>query len=245
MRYLVVADIHSNMEALQAVMGHAESHGGFERIWCLGDIVGYGPDPGACIDLLRSYSLAAISGNHDLASIDAVSSDDFNAHAKAAVLWTREQLSSEHREYLRNNPLRWEEEGATLLHGTPRDPIWEYFLPSVMSNADVAESFQLFSTQCCLVGHSHIPFVCIEAGAQFLGLLEGQRTLLSGVRCVINPGSVGQPRDGDSRAAYALYDADAASLTHYRVPYDIEATQVKIFAAGLPEVLASRLAVGR
>ena len=245
MRYLVVADIHSNMEALQAVIRHAASHGGFEKIWCLGDIVGYGPDPGACIDLLRSYPLAAVSGNHDLASIDVLPLDDFNPYAKAAVLWTREQLSSEHREYLRDNPLRWEEESATLLHGTPRDPIWEYFLPSVMSNADVAESFQQFSTRCCLVGHSHIPFLCIEEGAQFFGLQEGQQTLLSGARCVMNPGSVGQPRDGDSRAAYALYDADAASLTHHRVPYDIEATQVKISAAGLPEALASRLTVGR
>jgi len=245
MRYLVVADIHSNLEALQAVMRHAESHGGFERIWCLGDIVGYGPDPGACIDLLRSYPLAAISGNHDLASIDAVSSDDFNPHAKAAVLWTREQLSPEHWEYLINNPLRREEEDVTLLHGTPREPIWEYFLPSVLSNSDVAESFQRFSTRCCLVGHSHIPFVCIEEGAQFLGLQEGQQTMILEARCVINPGSVGQPRDGDPRSAYALYDAAAAALTHYRVPYDVEATQAKIAAAGLPEVLASRLAVGR
>ena len=245
MRYLVAADIHSNLEALQAVMRHAESQGGFERIWCLGDIVGYGPEPTACIDLLRSYPLVAISGNHDLAAIDAVPLDDFNAHARAAVRWTQEQLTPDHREFLKNTPLRREEEGVTLLHGTPRDPVWEYFLPPVMSSLDIADNFQQFSTRCCLVGHSHIPFVYLEEDAQFIGLQSGQTTVLSEARCVVNPGSVGQPRDGDSRAAYGLYDIDAATLTHYRVEYDVEATQAKIVAAGLPDVLASRLAVGR
>lgn len=245
MRYLVVADIHSNLEALQSVMGHAESMGGFEGVWCLGDIVGYGADPTACIDLLRSYPLAAVSGNHDLAAIDALSINEFNDYAKEAVLWTHEQLTPEHREFLGGNPLRREEDGVTLLHGTPSDPVWEYFLPQMMTKTDVAESFQQIYTPSCLVGHSHIPFICLEDGAHFIGLAQGQKKMLNQTRCVVNPGSVGQPRDGDPRAAYALYDADADSLTHYRVDYDIEAAQAKITEAGLPDILSSRLAVGR
>jgi diadenosine tetraphosphatase ApaH/serine/threonine PP2A family protein phosphatase len=180
-----------------------------------------------------------------LASIDAGPLKDFNAYAKAAVIWTQEQLIPAHRAFLGDNPLRREEEGVTLLHGTPRDPVWEYFLPSIMSTLDVAENFQQFSTQCCLVGHSHIPFVCSEMGTGFTGLQSGQEMVLAEARRVVNPGSVGQPRDGDPRAAYALYDADADTLTHYRVEYDVAATQAKIAAAGLPDVLASRLALGR
>jgi diadenosine tetraphosphatase ApaH/serine/threonine PP2A family protein phosphatase len=245
MRYLVEADIHSNLEALQAVMTHAESQGGFDSIWCLGDIVGYGADPNACLTLLRSYPLAAVSGNHDLAAIDAVSIVKFNQHAKEAILWTREQLTSEHREFLASNPLRREEDGVTLLHGTPSDPVWAYFLPQMMTSSDVAENFGQINTRSCLVGHSHIPFICLEDGAQFLGLQPGQKKMLAQARCVVNPGSVGQPRDGDPRASYALYDADTDTFVHHRVDYDIEAAQAKITAAGLPDILASRLAVGR
>lgn len=245
MRYLVVADIHSNLEALQAVMRHAESQGGFENIWCLGDIVGYGADPVPCIDLLRSYPLASVSGNHDLAAIDVLSLDEFNGYAKEAVLWTRQQLGSGDREFLASNPMKRVEDGVTLLHGTPRDPIWEYYLPQFLSKEDVADSFVQFSTQSCLVGHSHIPFMCIEDGAQFIRLQPAQENLLSRARCVVNPGSVGQPRDGDSRAAYALYDAETDTFTHYRVAYDIKATQAKIIAAGLPDILASRLSDGK
>jgi predicted phosphodiesterase len=174
MRYLVLADIHSNLEALQSVVRHAKSQGGLEGVWCLGDIVGCGPDPTGCIDLLFSYPLAAVSGNHDLASIDAVPLKDFNAYAKAAIVWTQEQLIPEHRTFLRDNPLRREEEGVTLLHGTPRDPVWEYFLPSIMSTLDLAGNFQQFPTQCCLMGHSHIPFVRSEMGTGFPGLKSGQ-----------------------------------------------------------------------
>jgi len=245
MRYLVVADIHSNLEALQTVMCHAEAQGGFESIWCLGDIVGYGADPVPCIDLLRSYPLASVSGNHDLAAIDMLSMDEFNGYAREAVLWTRQQLGLDDREFLAGNPLSRVEDGVTLLHGTPRNPIWDNYLPQFLSKDHVADSFLQFSTPSCLVGHSHIPFMCIEDDAQFIALQPAQRKLLSQARCVVNPGSVGQPRDEDSRAAYALYDAETDTFTHYRVEYDIEATQAKIIAAGLPDILASRLSDGR
>ena len=245
MRYLVMADIHSNLEALETVIRHAESQAGFESIWCLGDIVGYGADPVPCIDILCSYPLASVSGNHDLAAINVLPLDEFNGYAREAVLWTRDQLGPRHREFLASNPLTRVEDGVTLLHGTPRDPVWEYYLPQFLSNRDVVDSFLQFSTQSCLVGHSHIPFMCIEDSAHFIALQPEKKKLLSQTRCVVNPGSVGQPRDGDSRAAYALYDAETDMFTHYRVEYDIETTQAKIIAAGLPDVLAFRLSGGR
>ena len=142
MRCLVVADVHSNLEAFQAVIDHAESSGGFERILCLGDIVGYGPDPGPCLALLRSYPHAAVAGNHDLAAIGALSVETFNPAARTAALWTRHRLEAEEQDYLRSNPLRHEEAQVTLLHGTPREPVWEYFLPWLMSKQDTDECFR-------------------------------------------------------------------------------------------------------
>ena len=244
MRCLVVADVHSNLEAFQAVIADAESCGGFGRILCLGDIVGYGPEPGECLALLRSYPHAAVAGNHDLAAIGELSVETFNPAARAAALWTRHRLTADEQAYLRSNPLRHEEGDATLLHGTPREPVWEYFLPWLMSPQDTDECFRLFSTPLCLLGHSHLPFVCDEAGS-VSPLQPGAELALDGLRVVVNPGSVGQPRDGDPRAAYALYDSDAHSLTHRRVDYDIERTQMKMASAGLPDALAARLSFGR
>ena len=244
MRCLVVADVHSNLEAFQAVIADAESSGGFGRILCLGDIVGYGPDPGECLALLRSYPHTTVAGNHDLAAIGELSVETFNPAARAAALWTRHRLTADEQAYLRSNPLRHEEGDATLLHGTPREPVWEYFLPWLMSSQDTAECFRLFSTSLCLLGHSHLPFLCDESGN--VAMLEPGATVEpKGARVIVNPGSVGQPRDGDPRAAYALYDADIHTFTHRRVVYDIERTQVKMASAGLPDALAARLSFGR
>ncbi len=244
MRCLVVADVHSNLEALRAVIDHAEASGGFDRVWCLGDVVGYGPDPGPCIELLRSYPHAAVAGNHDLAAIGELSTDTFNPVARIAAMWTRHRLTQDEQAYLRANPLRHVEGEVTLLHGTPREPVWEYFLPWLMPPADTAECLRLFSTPLCLLGHSHLPFVCDEAGG-VSPLAAGAVVQVDGARLIANPGSVGQPRDGDPRAAYAVYDTAAATLTHHRVPYDIERTQAKMASAGLPEPLATRLSFGR
>ena len=245
MRYLVVSDVHSNLEALQAVIRQAESLGGFDAIWSLGDIVGYGANPNGCLDLLRSYPLAAVSGNHDLAVAEAVSVECFNDYAKEAVLWTREQLTADHMDFLKSTPVHHEEANVTLLHGTPNDPIWEYFLPQIMAIAEVAYNFRRISTKSCLVGHSHLPLKCTEEGAKFIVLKPMQKQTLLQSRCVGNPGSVGQPRDGDPRAAYALYDTDSDVFVHYRVAYAVVVAQAKIVAAGLPSFLATRLANGR
>ncbi|MDE2803439.1 MAG: metallophosphoesterase family protein [Chloroflexota bacterium] len=244
MRCLVVADVHSNQEALQAVIADAESGGGFERVLCLGDVVGYGPDPGECLALLRSYPHAAVAGNHDLAAIGELSVETFNPAARAAALWTRHRLTPDEQAYLRSNPLRHEESGATLVHGTPREPVWEYFLPWLMPPQVTDECFSLFVTPLCLLGHSHLPFACDESGA-VTPLQPGMTLAVDGGRTIVNPGSVGQPRDGDPRAAYAVYDTEACSLTHHRVPYDIERTQLKMAEAGLPDSLAVRLSFGR
>ncbi|MDE2900894.1 MAG: metallophosphoesterase family protein, partial [Chloroflexota bacterium] len=244
MRCLVVADVHSNLEALRAVIADAEADGGFERVLCLGDVVGYGPDPSECLALLRSYPHAAVAGNHDLAAIGELSVDTFNPAARAAALWTRHRLTPDEQAYLRANPLRHEESGATLVHGTPREPVWEYFLPWLMPPQVTDECFSLFDTPLCLLGHSHLPFACDEAGI-VTPLQPGMTLAVDGARTIMNPGSVGQPRDGDPRAAYAVYDTEACSLTHHRVPYDIERTQLKMAEAGLPDSLAVRLSFGR
>lgn len=244
MRCLVVADVHSNLEAFRAVIAHAEADGGFERVLCLGDVVGYGPDPGECLALLRSYPHAAVAGNHDLAAVGELSVETFNPAARAAALWTRRRLTLEEQAYLRSNPLRCGEAEATLLHGTPRDPVWEYFLPWLMPPPVTDECFRLFDTPVCLLGHSHLPFACTEAGV--VTPLQSAMTLaLNAERLIVNPGSVGQPRDGDPRAACAVYDTGARTLTHHRVPYDIQRTQLKMAAVGLPNSLAARLSFGR
>ena len=244
MRCLLVADVHSNLEAFRAVIADAEVAGGFERVLCLGDIVGYGPDPGECLALLRSYPHAAVAGNHDLAAIGDLSVETFNPAARTAALWTRQQLTPDEQAYLRSNPLRHEEAEATLFHGTPREPVWEYFLPWLMPPPVIAECFRLFETPLCLVGHSHLPFACDEAGG-VTPLGAGATLALGGERVIVNPGSVGQPRDGDPRAAYAVYDSEARTVAHRRVAYNIERTQMKMAAAGLPDSLAARLAFGR
>ena len=246
MRYLVLADIHANLEALQAVVQDAEAAGGFDAIWSLGDIVGYGPDPGPCIDLLRSFQHLAVAGNHDRAAIGLLTLHDFNALAQEALLWTREELTDDHREYLGSLPLRLEEGVFTLVHGTPRDPVWEYFHPMYTPIEALHDSFTHFTTRYCFVGHSHVPLICQETGPTFISFKEEEPfTLTRKERLVVNPGGVGQPRDGDPRPSFVLYDDDADTLLRRRATYDIEATQRKMRRAGLAEYLVSRLTYGR
>jgi predicted phosphodiesterase len=244
-RVLLLGDIHSNLEALQAVLQEARARGGFDVLWCLGDIVGYGPDPGPCIDLLRTLSHVAVAGNHDLAAVGAIGLEAFNPHAAEAARWTAQQLSPQQRSYLEALPQRVEQGEFTLVHGSPLDPVWDYFLPDAMSPEEVRQSFQRFHTPYCLVGHSHIPLVCRASDLGFFALPEGKPVRLTGERLVVNPGGVGQPRDGDPRACCALYDADAGTVTHFRTRYALETTQEKMRRAGLPEHLAARLSRGR
>ena len=243
MRALIASDIHSNLEALSSVIEDAESRGGFDQLWSLGDMVGYGPDPGACIDLARRYDHHGVAGNHDLACVGKLSLEAFNPNAAAANRWTTTQLTEEQSEYLKGLSLKLELGEFTVVHGSPRDPVWEY----MVSMAAAVASFAHFDTTWCLVGHSHIPFVCrpAEEGAVFQEFRLDVPLALNDDRMIINPGGVGQPRDGDPRASYAVCDSDEGTISHHRVEYDIPATQEKMRERGLPQFLIDRLVHGR
>ena len=242
MRALIVSDIHSNIEALEAVLRHAERNGGFERIWCLGDMVGYGPDPSACLRRLRGYDLSAVAGNHDFAAAGVIDAADFNGAAFTAIRWTAHQIDEEESRYLAGLPQVIEQFPFTLVHGSLRAPIVEY----LTHPSQAVVTLNLLTTGYCLVGHSHYPFICRENGGMplFFPLPESQAVPLDGERCIINPGSVGQPRDRDVRASYAVFDADSQTIEHHRVEYDRAATQAKMREARLPQYLIDRLDLG-
>lgn len=243
MRVLIVSDIHSNLEAFESVIEDAGARGGFDQIWSLGDLVGYGPDPGACIELMRKHDHVGVAGNHDLASIGKFSLEAFNPHAAAANRWTAAELTEEQSAYLGGLSLKHEQDQFTLVHGSPRDPVWEY----VISRGSAVASFLHFDTYRCLVGHSHIPFICrpTEEGAVFMEFPLDEPISLKTDRMIINPGGVGQPRDGDPRTSYAIYDSEGGTVAHHRVAYDIATTQEKMRREGLPEFLIDRLVFGR
>ena len=243
LRISILADIHSNLEALTAVLADAEGRGAIDQIWCLGDMVGYGPDPGPCLDMLMSLELVAVAGNHELAVVGKIGLEDFNPYAAEACRWTATQLSRAQCDYLTRLPLREVVSPFTLVHGSPRDPAWEY----LVSVEAALECFDLFGDQVCLVGHTHIPciFHKTDQGADLVQTSLEYPIPLDERKLIINPGSVGQPRDGDPRASYVIYDSDAGSLEFRRVKYDVVATQQKIRKAGLPQYLAERLAFGR
>lgn len=243
MRIGIVSDIHANLEALDAVLEHLDRQAP-DLLVCLGDFVGYGPDPNACIDRLLPRLRAAVMGNHDQAAVGARSIDGFNLYAQAAIVWTRQALSEASGAYLNSLPLSLEIEGLFLVHGSPRQPADEYILDTRTARA----SFTAQAFKIALVGHTHQPAVFEESKrrASAKGLLpEVPLPLDPARRYIINVGSVGQPRDGDPRAAYAIFDAGEATVTLFRVAYPVEHTQRKMDAAGLPVPLIERLALGR
>lgn len=243
MRILIVSDIHANLVALDAIIKDADR---FDRVWCLGDVVGYGPEPNACIDRLRRYDLTCLAGNHDWAVLDKLDLEEFNPDARRSAIWTRNQLNPESLSWLSALPERIpvQESKFTLVHGSPRYPIWEYVLTPAVARIN----FDHFDTPFCLVGHTHVPVLYRyhreEQMATAEPMPEGFPIALGPERMMINPGSVGQPRDGDPRAAYAILDLDTTTLTHHRIEYDIAATQAKMEQAKLPTRLIQRLGYG-
>jgi diadenosine tetraphosphatase ApaH/serine/threonine PP2A family protein phosphatase len=239
MRYAILADIHGNLVAFTAVLQDIERRGGFDRIWCLGDIVGYGPEPHACIELLQQYDHICVAGNHDWAAIGMIDILDFNEDAALANQWTSQQLTEKDKEYLKSLPQVISEYDFSLAHGSPREPLWEY----LFSTRAAEENLELFTTRFCLVGHSHIPLIFEQLPEEVkLTKLDADAIIsLKENRLIINPGSVGQPRDHDPRASYVIYDSDTGILYHHRVEYDIEATQEKMLQEKLPEFLILRL----
>lgn len=250
MRYAILSDIHSNLEALTAVLNDlATQH--IDRYLCLGDVVGYGADPEACVGRLRAYQAISVCGNHEWACLGKLDVRWFSEAARAAIIWTRDRLSFSDLDDLRRWPLTVTEEALTLVHGTLSHPDRFEYLIDLAHAIDTARACQ---TTYCFVGHTHVPLL-FEYDAQgrrvarILSLAQElaqvQLTEPPTMRYVINPGSVGQPRDGDPRASVAILDTEAQRLAIRRVTYDIASAQRKIREAGLPEFLAQRLAVGR
>jgi len=244
-RYAVLSDIHGNYEALSAVLADAD-RAGARALLCLGDMVGYGADPVACAEAVGERAVAVVAGNHEHAALGLMSLRWFNPVAREAALWTRERLSDGLRGYLSALPLTATVEDATLVHASPRSPEeWEY----LMSPDDGFEVFADFGTRLCFVGHSHRPGVWSlgSSGREHAAWFRAwpvQVRLEVGRRYVINVGSVGQPRDRDRRAAYALWDLEERLVSLRRVEYDHRGAAARILAAGLPRALADRLGNG-
>jgi predicted phosphodiesterase len=241
-KVLVISDIHANITALEAVLADA---GKVDGVWCLGDIAGYGPDPNECIERIRALpDLTCMMGNHDFAAIGDMALEVFNADAKKALLWQRERLTDANREFLRSFSQKPKVSGSvTLVHGSPRDPIWEYIMNTLVARINL----DFFETLWCLVGHSHFQAIfqyhaeTDEMSIQVPGAGENYELR---ERAILNPGSVGQPRDRDPRAAYAIIDPQAKIWMPRRVEYDVKSVQNRILEAGLPPRHAERLAGG-
>jgi diadenosine tetraphosphatase ApaH/serine/threonine PP2A family protein phosphatase len=242
MKTAILADIHSNLTALEAVLADVEKKSGIDQIWCLGDIVGYGPDPHACIELIQKYASDCTAGNHDWAAIGKIDAAHFNYAAAEAARWTSRQLSAGDIDFLQSLPLSLKKGDFTLVHGSPRDPIWEY----ILSSTEAEENLEYFETPYCLVGHSHLPllFVCNQQ-CSTTHPEDGLKIKLGKKRLIINPGGTGQPRDSDPRASYAIYHQEVGTITFHRVKYDITGVQRRMEKAGLPAWLISRLSSGR
>ncbi len=242
MRYLVISDIHGNLPALQTILLNAQP---FDAVWCLGDLVGYGPSPNECIERLQDFPGVCIAGNHDWGALGRADLFVFNRDARAALLWTQNVLTPENRQFLAELPITAPMDRFLLSHGSPREPVWEYLLDAEHAR----ENFLFTDFQIGLVGHTHIPIV-------FEWLRESQRARillpdwetpinLDDRRLILNPGSVGQPRDGNPRACYAILDTEAMTWAARRVEYPIEITQERMRARNLPQRLIDRLEMGR
>lgn len=241
MRNLVISDIHANLSALDAVLAAA---GPVDAVWCMGDVVGYGPDPNECIQrLMQIPNLTCLVGNHDAAVLDQFDVNAFNHEARQATRWTQRVITAENKQFLFQLPDRAVVDGITLAHGSPRQPRWEYLLdiPTAAAN------FDYFDTNFCFVGHTHVPLffeLDNESGETTGQILQNGDVPGMVNRMILNPGSVGQPRDHDPRASFAIFNSETCVWTQNRVDYDIEAVQERMREANLPIRLVFRLAEG-
>ena len=251
MRLAILSDVHANLTALDAVLADI---GDVDGLRVLGDIVGYGPDPDEVVERLRSVGATGVCGNHDLAALGGKLIEWFNPDARAAIEWTIGQISEATRDWLAGLPQRLEEGPFTLVHGSPRDPVWEYITDAEVAAAEV----DAMTTPYCLFGHTHVPAAFREVGGttrsrtrgaagptmDTVRMRTGTVVVLDDRRALLNPGSVGQPRDGIPSASWLLLDTDALTATWHRTEYDIARTQRAMRTAGLPTRLVARLAVG-
>lgn len=239
MRVAVLSDIHANLVALDAVLA---ALGTIDAIWHLGDVVGYGPEPDAVVERLAGQKASGVAGNHDLAALGGREIDWFNPEARAAMEWTRRRIGEPTRDWLRTLPTTRVQGDVTLVHGSPRDPVWEYVtsVPVARTNIETLE------TPYGLHGHTHVPVAWLERDGRIepIAPAAGSTLRLDGARALLNPGSVGQPRDGDPTASWLELDTDAAVATWRRVAYDVEAARAGFLDAGLPARLGDRLRHG-
>jgi len=242
-RYGIISDIHSNLAALQRVLT-ALSDQDIDRYLCLGDIVGYAARPNECCEMIRDLDCLAVVGNHDLAACHAGSERFFTSAARACILWTREVLAKDNRDFLASLPAVLTVDGVELCHGSLADP--EAY---ITTPAAALPSFGLMQQQLCFFGHTHYAewFVRAQDGklpVHFSALAGAQAEIAQDTRYMVNPGAVGQPRDGNSQASFAIWDTESRLLQIRRVGYDVETTQRQIIEAGLPESQATRLLLG-
>jgi predicted phosphodiesterase len=244
MRIAVLSDIHANLPALEAVAADLPP---VDQVWVLGDIVGYGPQPNEVIAALQEMGARSVLGNHDGAAIGTVDPAYFNPDARAAIEWTADVVDANSRAYIASLPEVRRDGQITAVHGSPRDPIWEY----ITGPAVAAPNFAAFDTRLCLFGHTHLPiaFCAADGGVEVIQGVPGATVRLEGARSLLNPGSVGQPRDGLRDAAYAILETDDAGeddrFEFRRVRYEIERTQARMRDVGLPPRLVERLSYGR
>jgi len=239
-RLAVLSDVHSNLHALEAVLAEVDA-AGVDAIWFLGDLVGYGPRPNECAALLQERAAICLAGNHDLVVLGKISLAAFAGEAAEAAEWTRGVLDDGASTFLGSLEPTATAAEAELFHGSPRDPVWDY----VLTEEAARRSFELTAAPLVLVGHSHVALQLSEAdGIQGGPAPAGTSFELGGVRRLLNPGSVGQPRDGDARAAWLEIDEGAGRATFRRTEYPVERTQAEMREAGLPDVLAARLGHG-
>lgn len=241
MRVLVLSDIHANLTALEAVLQDA---GIVDAVWCLGDVVGYGPDPNECVAQMRMLeNVTCLLGNHDAAALGRIPIETFNLDARRSIEWLQEVLTPESYGFLAKLPETKVMEQVTLAHGSPRNPVWEYILD--LQNA--VQNLSFFNTQICMVGHTHLPIAYISMDEtdemRWTAPDEGERVEIK-TRAILNPGSVGQPRDHDPRASYAIFDPQTNIWEIHRIKYDIDSVQKRIRDADLPVRHALRLMEG-
>jgi predicted phosphodiesterase len=237
MRIAIISDIHGNLEALQVVLQYLRENN-IEQIYCLGDIVGYGANPNECLDMIAQVCSKVVVGNHDHAAIGQTNVNYFNDFAKRSTYWTWSVLSAAGRNFISSLDFTWQDGRILLVHATPSDPpSWQY----VLTEQDAWDEFGTFTQNICFIGHSHFPVIFSKNE----GLLKVQKYVLSEQdKYIVNVGSIGQPRDGNPKTCFCVYNSDTSQLEYIRLNYDAAATREKIIRAGLPVFLGDRLLNG-
>jgi predicted phosphodiesterase len=244
MRIAIISDIHANQEALEAVLKDIETQH-VDQIVCLGDVIGYGANPNECVALIKQHCPTILLGNHDAAAVGTLSTQYFNIHAKIAIEWTSEHLTQETREFIEKLPLTKVVDDLTFVHATPYEPKMWYYITSL---EEAAFNFQFFDTTICFVGHTHIPMIIVLSEKKEVYVHQGDRIdygSFTNTRFLINVGSVGQPRDRNSKSCYGIIDTDKKTYGYQRVEYDLPKTQAKMRKIKMPDFLVTRLVEGR